>query len=156
MQPTTSVRKRNRRIKKDVIVNKRKEKRKRYRSKKKQSMKEIKQNAPDQNVINLSNSILSEVQKSLLIKGPSFVTTPADINCYEVRIDFTKFTYKTRHLADLDQQQEQVHPQVNSNEPIINENNFPPGKPPPKANPYQQLYRSKPSTSNSIELFKEY
>ena len=29
---------------------------------------------------------------------------------------------------------------------------FPPGKPPPKANPYQQLYRSKPST-NSVELF---
>ena len=30
---------------------------------------------------------------------------------------------------------------------------FPPGKPPPKANPYQQLYRSKPSTNNSVELF---
>ena len=35
IQPTTSVRKRNRRFKKDVIVNKRNEKRKRYRSKKK-------------------------------------------------------------------------------------------------------------------------
>ena len=60
IQPTTSVRKRNRRFKKDVIVNKRKEKRKRYRSKKKQSIKEIKQNDPDQNAINLSNSVLSE------------------------------------------------------------------------------------------------
>ena len=39
IQPTTSVRKRNRRFKKDVIVNKRKQKRKRYRSKKKQSIK---------------------------------------------------------------------------------------------------------------------
>ena len=116
-------------------MNKRKEKRKRYRSKKKQSIKEIKQNAPDQNVINLSNSVLSKEQKSLLIKGPSFVPTPADINWYEVRIDFTKFTYKIRHLADLDQQQEPVYPQVNSNEPTINENNFSPGKPPPKANP---------------------
>ena len=57
IRPTTSVRKRNRRFKKDVIVNKRKEKRKRYRSKKKQSIKEIKQNAPDQNAINLSNSV---------------------------------------------------------------------------------------------------
>ena len=56
-------------------------------------------------------------------------------------------------LADLDQQQEPVHPQVKSNEPTTNENNFPPGKPPAKANPYQQLYRSKPSTNNSIELF---
>ena len=64
-----------------------------------------------------------------------------------------KFTNKIRHIADLDQQQEQVHPQVNHNEPTINENNFPPGKPPPKINPYQQLYRSKPSTNNSVELF---
>ena len=35
IQPTRSVRKRNRRFKKNVIVDKRKEKRKRYRSKKK-------------------------------------------------------------------------------------------------------------------------
>ena len=117
---TTSVCKRNRRFKKDVIVNKRKEKRKRYRSKKKQSIKEIKQNAPDQNAINLSNSVLSEKQKSLLKKGPSFVPTPTDINWYEVRKDFTKFTNKIRRLADLDQQQEQVHPQVKSNEPTTN------------------------------------
>ena len=80
-------------------MNKRKEKRKRYRSKKKQSIKEIEQNAPDQNAINLSNSVLSEEQKSLLKKGPSFVPTPTDINWYEVRQDFTKFTNKIRHLA---------------------------------------------------------
>ena len=36
---------------------------------------------------------------------------------------------------------------------IIYENNFAPGKPLPKANPYQQLYRFKPSTNNSVELF---
>ena len=69
-------------------------------------------------------------------KGPSFVPTPTDINWYEVRKDFTKFTNKIRHLADLDQQQEEVLPQVKSTEPGTNENNFPPGKPPPKANPY--------------------
>ena len=101
----------------------------------------------------MSNTVLSEEQKSLLKKGPSFVPTPTDINWYEVCQDFTKFTNKIRHIADLDQQQEQVHPQVNSNEPTINENNFPPGKPPPKINPYQQLYRSKPITNNSVELF---
>ena len=134
-------------------MNKRKGKRERYRSKKKQCIKEIKQNVPDQNAINLSNSVLSEEQKSLLKKGPSFVPTPADINWYEVRKDFTKFTKKIRHLADLDQQQEQVHPQVKSNEPTTNENNFPPGKPPAKTNPYQRLYRSKPSANNSVELF---
>ena len=66
---------------------------------------------------------------------------------------FTKFTNKFRHLANLDQQQEQVQPQVKNNEPITNEYNFPPGKPLAKANPYQQLYRSKPSTNKSVELF---
>ena len=60
-------------FKNNVIMNKRKEKRERYRSKKKQTIKEIKQNAPDQNTINLSNSVLSKEQKALLKKGPSFV-----------------------------------------------------------------------------------
>ena len=132
-------------------MDKRKEKYKRYKSKKKQSIKEIKQNAPDQNAMNLHNTVISEEQKSLLKKGPSFVPTPAEINWYEVRKDFTKFTNKNRHLADLDKQQEQVLPQVNSNESTINENNFPPGKPPPKINSYQH-YRSKPSRNNSVEL----
>ena len=62
---------------------------------------------------------------------------------------FAKFTNKIRHLADSDKQQEPIHPQVKSNEPTTNENKFPPGK----ANPYQQLYRSKPSANNSVELF---
>ena len=61
---------------------------------------------------------------------------------------------KIWHVNDLNQQQEQVHPQqVNSNELSIKGNNFLPGKPPPKVNPCQQLYRSKPSTNNSVELF---
>ena len=47
MQPTASVHKENRRFKKDVIVNKRKEKHKRYRSKEKQRIKERNQNAAD-------------------------------------------------------------------------------------------------------------
>ena len=57
IQATASVPKRSRRFKKDVIVNKGKEKRERYRSKKKQSISEIKQNTPDQNAINLFNSV---------------------------------------------------------------------------------------------------
>ena len=40
-----------------------------------------------------------------------------------------------------------------SNEATTNKNNFPPGKPSTKANLYQQLYRSKPRTNNSVELF---
>ena len=61
-------------------MNKRKEKRKRYRSKTTQSIKEIKQNTPHQIAINLYNSVLSEEQKLLLKKAPSFVPTPTDIN----------------------------------------------------------------------------
>ena len=113
-------------------MNKRKEERKRYKSKKKQPIKKIKQNAPNQNAINLSNIVLLEEQKSLLKKGPSFVPTLTDINWYKVRTDFTEFTNKIGRLPDLDQQQEQFHPKVKSNEPTIKENNFPPGKPPPK------------------------
>ena len=41
IRPTTSVCKRNRRFKKDVIANKRKEKRKRYRSKKSKVLKKL-------------------------------------------------------------------------------------------------------------------
>ena len=86
-------------------------------------------------------------------KDSSFVPTPTDINWHKVRKDFTKFTNKIRHLADLNQQQEQVHPQVNSKEPTIKENNFQPGKTRPKVNPYQQLDRPKPSKKNNVEVF---
>ena len=40
-----------------------KEKRKRHKGKKKDDIKEIIKNAPDQNAINLSNAVLSEDQK---------------------------------------------------------------------------------------------
>ena len=47
-----------------------KEKRKRYKARKKDNIKEIIENAPDQNTINLTNAVLSEDQKTLLKKGP--------------------------------------------------------------------------------------
>ena len=73
----------------------------------------------------------------VLIKTRSFgpTPTPADINWYKVCKNFTKFTSKVRHLADLEQHRKQVHPHVNSNEPTINESIFPPCKPPLKVNP---------------------
>ena len=107
-------------------------------------------------------TILFKEQKSLLKKGPSIVPTPTMITWYEIRKDFTKSTNKIRLLTDLVQQQEfadlvqqqhQVHPQVNSNEPTIDENNVPLDKRPPMLNPYQQLYRFKRSTNNSVKLF---
>ena len=72
-----------------------KEKGKRYKARKKGNKENI-ENVPDQNAIDLRNAVLSEDQKTLLKKGPSFVPTPTDINWYNVRKDFTKFINKTR------------------------------------------------------------
>ena len=60
---------------------------------------EIKANAPDQNSINLSKCELTEAQKRLLMKGPSFVPTPSDVNWYEMRKDFDKFVNQIRFKA---------------------------------------------------------
>ena len=107
----------------------------------------------DQNAINLSSAVLAVEQKSLLAKCPSFVATLSDINWCEVRKDFTKFTNKVRQHAEGRQQQQQSNPQVNSEDLLIDESNFPLDKPPLKTNLYQQLYRSKRSKNNSLELF---
>ena len=123
--------KRNRRFKRNVILNKRMEKRKRYRARKKENKQQVKQNAPYQNAINLSNTVLSEEQKSILVKGPSFLRIPSDINWYEVRKYFTKFIKKGRqHLEARQQQQQlQINPQVNTKDLCINKDSFPLHKP---------------------------
>ena len=77
IQPTASVPKRNTNFKKNVIVNKGKEKRKRYRSTKKKSIKEIKENAPEQNAINLSNSVR---RAKITTKKRSFFCTDSNIH----------------------------------------------------------------------------
>ena len=84
MQHATASQKRNRRFKRNIDVDKRKEKRKQYTARKKDNIREIIENAPDQNAINLSNAVLSEDQKSLLKKGPSFAPTLTDINWYNI------------------------------------------------------------------------
>lgn len=48
-----------------------------------------------------------------------------------------------------------MNPQVNTEDLSINENNFPLGKLPLKMNLYQQVYRSKLSKNNSLELFTD-
>ena len=62
------------------MIDKRKEKCKQYKARKKDGSKEIIENATDQNVINLSNAVLSEDQKMLLKNRPSFIPTPTNIN----------------------------------------------------------------------------
>ena len=53
---------------------------------------------------------LSESQKLLLQKGPSFVPTLSDVNWYEVRGDFDKFVnqlcYRVTHSTDITSSQE--------------------------------------------------
>ena len=66
----------------------------------------------------MSNAVLSEDQKTLLKKGPSFIPIPTDINWYDVRKDFNKFINKIRHFADVSdqpvqQQKEQQQLEVN-------------------------------------------
>ena len=103
IQHTTAPQKRNR-FKRNIAIDKRKEKRKQYKARKKDDIKEIIENAPNQNAINLSNAVLSEDQKTLLKKGPSFIPTLTDINWYDVRRDFTKFINIIRHFADVSDQ----------------------------------------------------
>ena len=137
IQHATAPQKRNRRFKRNIAIDKRKEKRKRYKARKKNDIKEIIENAPDQNAINLSNAVLSEDQKTLLKKGPSFIPTPTNINWYDVRKDFTKFINKIRHFADVSDQpvqQQKQQQQLESNpENIVSTsiNALPPGKSPP-------------------------
>ena len=151
IQHVTAPQKRNRRFKRNIAIDKRKEKRKRYKARKKDDIKEIIENAPDQNAINLSNAVLSEDQKTLLKKGPSFIPTPTNINWYDVRKDFTKFINKIRHFADVSDQPVQQPKQQQQLEVIPGNiistsiNVFPPGKPGPVSSDSKQLYKSKQS-----------
>ena len=52
---------------------------------------------PEQNAINLSSKVLSPADKSLLKKGPSFVTTLTDINWCILRKDLNSFVNKLHY-----------------------------------------------------------
>ena len=106
----------------------------------------------------MSNAVLSEDQKALLKKGPSFIPTPTDINWYDVRKDFTNFINTIRHFADVSgkpvQQKQQKQLEVNSENIVSTSINvFPPGKPPRVSNDSKQLYKSKQSNNSSLDLF---
>ena len=98
----------------NIAVDKSKGKRKRYKGRKKDDIKEIIENATDQNTINLSNAVFSEDQKTLLKKGPSFIPTRTGINWYDVPKDFTKFVNKIRQFSDVSDQpvQQQLQQQL--------------------------------------------
>ena len=92
-------RKKNRRFNRDLLTQKRKIKNKRRKENYLKKISEIKANAADQNAINLSTTTLTEAKKSLLMKSPSFVPTPSDVNWYEMRKDFEKFVNQLRFKA---------------------------------------------------------
>ena len=100
----------------------------------------------------MSNAVLSEDQKTLLKKGPSFILTSTDINWYDACKDFPKFLNKIRHFADVQKQQQQL--EVNPENFVSTSINiFPPGKPPTGSSDSKQLYKSKQSNNSSLELF---
>ena len=123
------------------------------RDKQKQNIVRIKETAPDQNAINLTSTELSESQKSLLRKGPSFVPTPSDINWYEVRRDFDKFInqlrYRVTHSTEITSNQEILtEPGTADNINLI-------PNPPRKKSTTSKLYRSKQTKCKSLELLIE-
>ena len=48
--------------------------------------------------------VLPAAQKSLLMKGPSFVPTPSDVNWYQMRKDLNKFVnqlcFKAKNILE--------------------------------------------------------
>ena len=97
--------------------------------------------------------MLSEDQKTLLKKGPSFVPTPTYINWYGVRKDFANKIRQFANVSDqLAREQQQLEVEL-ENIVSTSTNIFPPGKPPPVCSDSKQLYKSKQSNNNSLELF---
>ena len=72
--------KKNRGFDRYLLTQQRKIKNKRRKENYLNTINEIKAKGPDQNVINVSTATLTEAQKSLLMKGPSFFPTPSDVN----------------------------------------------------------------------------
>ena len=93
-------RKKSRSFDRNLLTQQRKNMNKRQKENYLIKINKIKANAPDHNAINLSKSELTEAQKSLLIKGLSFVPTLSDVNWYEIRKDFDKFVNQLRFKAN--------------------------------------------------------
>ena len=65
------------------------------------NISETKANVQDQSAITLSTTTLTEAKKSLLMKGPSFVSIPSDVNWYEVRKEFVNpLCFKARNFLE--------------------------------------------------------
>ena len=55
--------------------------------------------AKDQNAINLSSKVLTTPQKSVLVKSPSFIATPNDVNWLSLRKELNSFINQRRYFV---------------------------------------------------------
>ena len=141
-------RKKNRRFNHDLLTQKHKIKNKSRKENYRNKISEIKANAPDQNAINLSTTTLTEAQKSLLMKGLSFVPTPSDVNWHEMRKDFDRFVNQLRFKA-----RNIIEPNANTtNEVTTNTGTNAPKKTESNIAP---LYRTRETNYKSLETFIE-
>lgn len=117
------------------------------RKNKKEAIKTRKQFAiqqtPDQNAINLTDHALTEGEKSILRKGPSFVPSPTDVDWCSLRKDFDSFVNKLRYQVknNYDNNNNQIQPTPMDSHPPITKSQS-------SAN-----YRCQPSKSNALEAF---
>ena len=81
-------------------IEKKREKRKRVKRNQKERIRKAKEEGPDQNAINLSSKVLTTSQKSVLVKGPSFIPTPNDVNWLNIRKELDSFIKQLRYFAN--------------------------------------------------------
>ena len=129
---------------------KKKNKRKRNKTNNKQRIAPAKESGLNQNTINLSCLKLTSSQKLLLAKRSSFIPTPADINWYELKKDFTSFVNQLHYKAKQSQSTSMEPSESNNN----NINNLF-SSPPARHARYTPLYTAKETNINSLELFIE-
>ena len=55
--------------------------------------------AKDQNAINLSSKVLTIPQKSVLVKSPSFIATPNDVNWLSLRKELNSFINQRQYFV---------------------------------------------------------
>ena len=141
-------RKKNRRFDRNLLTQQRKNKNKWRKENYRIKINEIKANAPDHNAINLSKCELTEAQKILFMKGPSFVPTPSDVNWYEMRKDFDKFANQLRFKAKNTLE-------ANSNNTTNDNINIGLNTPKKPESETAPLYRTKETKYKSLETFIE-
>ena len=105
----------------------------------------------DQNAINLSKQELTDAKKSLLRKGPSFISNPTDINWFHLKRDFDdNFVNKFHYMATKqnDENEKNADPQLDSRTSGL-------GNPLPIQKQRYINYQKEKTNINSLETFIE-